>query len=160
MPASSSPGISASSANGETVVRLEERLGYVHKGIERLMIGKTPAEAARIAARISGDSTVAHALAFARAVEAALALEPPPRAHWLRAIMAELERIANHVGDIGAICNDATFPLLLAELHGAARADAARRRRLLRPSPDDGLRRAGRRGGRSRRRRRASGCAV
>jgi len=110
------PGHFRFSVNGELVVRLEQRLGYVHKGIERLMIGKTPAEGAKIAARISGDSTVAHGLAFARAIEAALALDPPPRAHWLRAIMAELERIANHVFDIGAICNDATFPLLLAEL--------------------------------------------
>src|SRR5262249_19928419 len=64
--------------------------------------------------RVSGDSAVAHSLAFARAVEAALDVEIPPRAHWLRAIMAELERLANHFGDIGAICNDATFPLLLA----------------------------------------------
>jgi Ni,Fe-hydrogenase III large subunit/Ni,Fe-hydrogenase III component G len=110
------PGHFRFSVNGELVVRLEQRLGYVHKGIERLMIGKTPAEGARIAARISGDSTVAHGLAFARAVEAALGIEAPLRAHWLRAIMAELERIANHVFDIGAICNDATFPLLLAEL--------------------------------------------
>jgi Ni,Fe-hydrogenase III large subunit/Ni,Fe-hydrogenase III component G len=110
------PGHFRFSVNGELVVRLEQRLGYVHKGIERLMIGKTAAEGARIAARISGDSTVAHGLAFARAVEAALALEPPARAHWLRAIMAELERLANHLFDIGAICNDATFPLLLAEL--------------------------------------------
>jgi Ni,Fe-hydrogenase III large subunit/Ni,Fe-hydrogenase III component G len=110
------PGHFRFSCNGELVVRLEQRLGYVHKGIERLMVGKTPAEGAAIAARISGDSTVAHGLAFARAAEAALAIEVPPRAHWLRAVMAELERIANHVFDIGAICNDATFPLLLAEL--------------------------------------------
>jgi Ni,Fe-hydrogenase III large subunit len=110
------PGHFRFHANGETVVRLEERLGYVHKGIEGLMAGKTPAEAARLAARISGDSTVAHSLGFARAVEAALGIEAPPRAHCLRALMAELERIANHVFDIGAICNDATFPLLLAEL--------------------------------------------
>jgi Ni,Fe-hydrogenase III large subunit/Ni,Fe-hydrogenase III component G len=109
------PGHFRFSVNGELVVRLEQRLGYVHKGIERLMIGKTPAEGARIAARISGDSTVAHGLAFARAIEAALALELPPRAHGMRAIMAELERVANHAFDIGAICNDATFPLLLAE---------------------------------------------
>jgi Ni,Fe-hydrogenase III large subunit len=109
------PGHFRFSVNGELVVRLEQRLGYVHKGIERLLIGKRPAEGARIAARISGDSTVAHGLAFARAVEAALALDLPPRAHWLRAIMAEVERIANHAFDIGAICNDATFPLLLAE---------------------------------------------
>src|SRR5262249_18687708 len=110
------PGHFRFSVNGELVVRLEQRLGYVPKGIKGLLTGKTPAEGARIAARISGDSTVAHGLAFARAVEAALGIEAPPRAHWLRAVMAELERIANHVFDIGAICNDATFPLLLAEL--------------------------------------------
>jgi len=110
------PGHFRFHVNGELVVRLEQRLGYVHKGIEKLMVGKAPAEAARIAARISGDSAVAHGVAFARAVEAAAGIDAPARAHWLRAIMAELERIANHVFDIGAICNDATFPLLLAEL--------------------------------------------
>lgn len=110
------PGHFRFTANGETVVRLEERLGYVHKGIEGLMAGRPVAEAAKLAARISGDSTVAHSLAFARAVEAALGLEPPPRAVWLRALMAELERIANHLGDIGAIANDAAFAFLLAEL--------------------------------------------
>jgi Ni,Fe-hydrogenase III large subunit len=109
------PGHFRFHANGETVVRLEARLGYVHKGIEAQMIGRSPAEAARLAGRLSGDSTVAHGLAFARAVEAALAIEAPARAQWLRALMAELERLANHFGDIGAICNDATFPLLLAQ---------------------------------------------
>ena len=66
------PGHFRFTANGETVVRLEERLGYVHKGIEALMAGATARQAARLAGRISGDSTVAYALAFARAVEAAL----------------------------------------------------------------------------------------
>lgn len=110
------PGHFRFTANGETVVRLEERLGYVHKGIEGLMRGKQVAEAARLAARVSGDSTVAHGLAFARAVEAALGVAPPPRAVWLRALMAELERLANHLGDIGAICNDAAFAFMLAQL--------------------------------------------
>ena len=109
------PGHFRFHANGETVVRLEARLGYAHRGIEAQMVGKTPAEAARLAARISGDSSVGHSLAFARAVEAALIIEAPARAQYLRAVMAELERLANHFGDIGAICNDATFPLLLAQ---------------------------------------------
>ncbi len=108
------PGHFRFHVNGETVVRLEARLGYAHKGIESLMAGKTPADAARLASRISGDSAVGHSLAFARAVEAALKVEAPARADWLRALMAEMERLANHFGDIGAICNDATFPLLLA----------------------------------------------
>jgi Ni,Fe-hydrogenase III large subunit len=106
------PGHFRFTANGETVVRLEERLGYVHKGIDGLMAGATLEHAARIAGRVSGDSTVAYAIAFARACEAALGLDPPPRALWLRALMAELERIANHLGDIGAICNDASFSLM------------------------------------------------
>ena len=73
------------------------------------------AEAAMIAARISGDSTVAHSLAFVRAVEAALSIDVPSRAHCTRAVMAELERVANHLGDIGAVCNDAAFAFMLAQ---------------------------------------------
>jgi Ni,Fe-hydrogenase III large subunit len=100
--------------NGEAVVRLEERLGYTHKGVERLMAGKSPGDAGRIAGRLSGDSTVACSLAFARATEAATGTDVPARAVYLRALMAELERIANHCGDIGAICNDAAFAFMLA----------------------------------------------
>ena len=106
------PGHFRFTANGETVVRLEERLGYTHKGVEGLMRGADPDRAARLAGRLSGDSTVAYAIAFARAAEAALGIEAPPRAHWLRALMAELERLANHLGDIGAICNDAAFAMM------------------------------------------------
>ena len=106
------PGHFRFTASGETVVRLEERLGYVHKGIEGLMAGSPIDRAARLAGRTSGDSTVAYSLAFARAVEAALGVEVPPRALWLRALMAELERVANHLGDIGAICNDAAFAIM------------------------------------------------
>lgn len=106
------PGHFRFTANGETVVRLEERLGYVHKGIGHLIEGASLERAAKLAGRISGDSTVAYAMGFAQAVEAALGLVPPARAVWLRALMAELERIANHFGDIGAICNDASFSLM------------------------------------------------
>jgi Ni,Fe-hydrogenase III large subunit len=106
------PGHFRFTANGETVVRLEERLGYVHKGIESLMAGATLGKATRLAARTSGDSTVAYALAFAHAAEAALNLAVPPRARYLRALMAELERLANHFGDVGAICNDASFAVM------------------------------------------------
>ncbi|SJM29523.1 NADH-ubiquinone oxidoreductase chain 49kDa [Mesorhizobium delmotii] len=106
------PGHFRFTASGEIVVRLEERLGYVHKGIEGLMAGSPVERAAKLAGRTSGDSTVAYSLAFARAVEAALGVEVPLRAVWLRALMAELERLANHLGDIGAICNDAAFVLM------------------------------------------------
>lgn len=118
------PGHFRFHANGETVVRLEERLGYVHKGLEGLM--RAPlARAAKLAGRLSGDSTVAIALAFALAVEDAAGVEAPPRAAWLRAIMAELERVANHLGDFGAICNDAAFSLMLAHT-GALREQVLR----------------------------------
>lgn len=106
------PGHFRFTVNGEAVVRLEERLGYVHKGIESLMQGQTIERASRLAGRTSGDSTVAYALAFSRAVEAATGAIVPARAHYVRAIMAELERLANHCGDIGAICNDATFTIM------------------------------------------------
>lgn len=109
------PGHFRFTANGEHVVRLEQRLGYVHKGIESLMDGATLEQAAKLASRISGDSTVAYAFAFAQAVEAALQVRVPPRANYLRALMAELERLANHFGDIGAICNDASFSLMHAQ---------------------------------------------
>jgi Ni,Fe-hydrogenase III large subunit len=109
------PGHFRFTANGETVVRLEQRLGYVHKGIESLMVGADLERGARLAGRTSGDSTVAYALAFAHAAEAALGLEVPPRAAWLRALMAELERLANHFGDFGAICNDASFAIMQAQ---------------------------------------------
>ena len=108
------PGHFRFHANGETVVRLEVRLGYTHKGTEILMRGSDPTHAAQLAGRVSGDSTVAYAIAFARAAEAALNVDVPARAHWLRALMAEMERLANHLGDIGAICNDASFSLMLA----------------------------------------------
>ncbi len=102
------PGHFRFTANGEAVVRLEERLGYTHKGIEKLCAGLSPVAAARIIGRVSGDSTVAYAFGFARVVEMALGIEAPARATALRGIMAELERLSHHVNDFGAICNDAS----------------------------------------------------
>jgi Ni,Fe-hydrogenase III large subunit len=109
------PGHFRFTASGEHVVRLEQRLGYVHKGTEQLMQGASLELAAKLAGRVSGDSTVAYTFAFARAAEAALGIEAPPRAQYLRALMAELERLANHFGDIGAICNDASFAVMHAQ---------------------------------------------
>ncbi len=103
------PGHFRFHVQGETVVRLEQRLGYTHKGHIALMLGKSPRAAARYAARLSGDSTVAHGWAFAMAAEAATGVAPPPRAIALRAVMAELERIHNHLNDWGFVCNDAAF---------------------------------------------------
>ena len=106
------PGHFRFTANGETVARLEERLGYVHKGVDSLLVDAELDKAQRVTARVSGDSTVAYGFGFALAVEAALGIAPPRRAAVLRGIAAELERMANHFGDIGAICNDAAFALL------------------------------------------------
>jgi Ni,Fe-hydrogenase III large subunit len=111
------PGHFRFSVYGETIVRLEARLGYTHKGALKLMRGASIEHGAKLAGRISGDSTVAYGFAFARAVEQALGLEVPARSQALRGVMAELERLANHFGDFGAICNDGGFPLLNA--HGA-----------------------------------------
>jgi Ni,Fe-hydrogenase III large subunit len=110
------PGHFRFHAQGETVVRLEQRLGYVHKGVSGLLRDQSLERAARIAGRVSGDATVAYSLAFSRAVESAIGCELPPRAHWLRALMAEMERIANHVFDIGAVCNDAAFAIMLSHM--------------------------------------------
>ena len=108
------PGHFRFTASGETVVRLEERLGYVHKGVEALMMGADLERGAQLAGRVSGDSSVAYALAFSRAAENACGIQAPPRAHCVRGLLAELERIGNHFGDVGAICNDASFPLIQA----------------------------------------------
>jgi Ni,Fe-hydrogenase III large subunit len=109
------PGHFRFTVQGEMVVRLEARLGYTHKGTLLLMQGKSPRTAARFAARLSGDTTVAHALAFALAAEAATGSAAPPRAIALRAVMLELERVANHLNDIGFLCNDAAFAFPHAE---------------------------------------------
>jgi len=96
-------------AVGESVLHLEARLGYVHKGIEKIAEGRDAAGLARLAARVSGDTTIGHSLAACLAMERAAGIEAPARAVWLRAVMAERERIANHLGDIGAILNDVAF---------------------------------------------------
>jgi len=94
---------------GETVLNLEQRLGYTHKGIEKLAVGKSPDQLLKLAARISGDSAVTHAWAAAMAIEQASSIIIPNRASYLRAVLSERERIANHIGDIGGICNDVGF---------------------------------------------------
>ena len=99
-------------AAGTNVARAESRLGYTHKGTLALMRGKSPRAAARFAARLSAAATVAHATAFANAAEAALEVQAPPRAVGLRAVMAELERIADHLDTVGAVCAAAGLELV------------------------------------------------
>ncbi|MCC7326929.1 MAG: NADH-quinone oxidoreductase subunit C [Burkholderiales bacterium] len=100
---------------GEKVLRLEVRLGWSHKGIEKRFESMTIAEGGRLAGRVSGDSTVAYACAYAQAAEAIAGTTVPSRALWLRALLLERERIANHLGDLGALGNDAGFAFGLAQ---------------------------------------------
>lgn len=109
------PGNFRFSVVGERVLRLEERLGYTHKGIEKRFEALTLEEGSRLAARISGDSTVAFGWAYAMAVESAARVDPPARALWLRALLLERERIANHLGDLGALGNDGGLAFGLAQ---------------------------------------------
>jgi Ni,Fe-hydrogenase III large subunit len=110
------PGHFRFSVVGEKVLRLEERLGYVHKGIEQLFGRTRLLEGHRVAARVSGDSAVAYSWAYCQALEGLARASVPARAAWLRALALEAERIANHLGDLGALGNDAGFAFGLAQL--------------------------------------------
>jgi Ni,Fe-hydrogenase III large subunit/Ni,Fe-hydrogenase III component G len=109
------PGHFRFSVVGEKVLRLEQQLGYVHKGVERRFTEFAPLDAHRLAGRISGDSTVAFAWAYCMALESAWQAAIPERAQWLRALMLERERVANHLGDLGALGNDAALAIGLAQ---------------------------------------------
>jgi Ni,Fe-hydrogenase III large subunit/Ni,Fe-hydrogenase III component G len=109
------PGHFRFSVVGEKVLRLEERLGYVHKGIERRFTELPILEGHRLAARISGDSCVAYSWAYCQALEHMSETTIPPRAAWLRALALEIERISNHLGDLGALGNDAGFAFGLSQ---------------------------------------------
>jgi Ni,Fe-hydrogenase III large subunit/Ni,Fe-hydrogenase III component G len=100
------PGHFRFSIIGDRVLRLEERLGYKHKGIEKRFESMTLEQGAKLAGRISGDSTVAYAWAYAQAVESITGTTPSARAQALRGVLLELERIHNHLGDLGYLGND------------------------------------------------------
>jgi Ni,Fe-hydrogenase III component G len=106
------PGHFRFSVVGETIIKLKARLWFVHKGIEKLAEGR-PAEAVLpLAERVSGDTSVGHALAFCLALEDAWAWEVPAQAVVLRAVLLEMERLYNHVADIGALCNDVGYGII------------------------------------------------
>jgi Ni,Fe-hydrogenase III large subunit len=109
------PGHFRFSVVGEKVLRLEERLGYVHKGIERRFTGLRASDGQRLAARVSGDSAVAFSWAYCQAFEGIAGAIIPGRAAWLRGLALECERVANHLGDLGALGNDAGFAFGLAQ---------------------------------------------
>lgn len=105
------PGHFRFSVTGETVVRLKARLWFVHRGLEKLFEGRPADGAVELAERVSGDTSAAHALAHSLAIEDALGVEVPDGAHRLRALLVELERLYNHVTDLGALANDVGFGL-------------------------------------------------
>ncbi len=109
------PGHFRFSVVGEKVLKLEERLGYVHKGLEQRFTALPMLQGHRLAARVSGDSAVAFSWAYCQALEGMSGCAIPPRAAWLRAVCLELERLANHLGDLGALGNDAGFAFGLAQ---------------------------------------------
>ncbi len=105
------PGHFRFSVAGETVLRLKARLWFVHRGLEKLFHDRPADGAVELAERISGDTSVAHALAHSLAIEDALGIELPDEVHRLRALLVELERLYNHVADLGALANDVGFAL-------------------------------------------------
>ncbi len=105
------PGHFRFSVVGETILRMKARLWFVHRGVEKLFEGRPPAEGIALAERISGDTAVGHALAFALAVEDAAGIEVAEPDRCARALLLEMERLHNHVADIGALANDVGFGL-------------------------------------------------
>ncbi|MCX6712919.1 MAG: NADH-quinone oxidoreductase subunit C [Candidatus Vogelbacteria bacterium] len=103
------PGHFRFSLAGEEILMLEPRLGYSHKGTEKLFEVLPLADKVKLSERISGDSSFSHSLAFCQTVEKLANIPVPKRATYLRTIFAELERLANHFGDIGAIMIDTGF---------------------------------------------------
>ena len=103
------PGHFRFSVVGETILRMKARLWFLHRGIERLFVGRTPLQAIELTERVSGDTAVGHTLAFCLAVEEALAVAVPDEVQLARAMLLELERAYNHIGDLGAMANDVGF---------------------------------------------------
>ena len=103
------PGHFRFSVVGETIIDMKSRLYFTHKGTEKLFEGRALDEGVELAERVSGDTSVGHALAYCQAAEALSGTAAPPRASYVRVILLELERLYNHVGDFGMIVNDTGF---------------------------------------------------
>jgi Ni,Fe-hydrogenase III large subunit/Ni,Fe-hydrogenase III component G len=105
------PGHFRFSVAGEPIMQLEVHHFWKHRGIEKLFEQRALTEAVPLAERVSGDTTVGHSLAYCQTVESLLCLEVPRRGRYLRSLFLELERLYNHLGDVGAICNDTAYAL-------------------------------------------------
>ena len=108
------PGHFRFSVAGEPIMQLEVRHFWKHRGIEKLFENLTQEDGVHLSEKVSGDASFAHSLGYCQAVESLLGLDPPARAKFLRVLFLELERLHNHIGDVGAICNDAAYSLALA----------------------------------------------
>lgn len=116
------PGHFRFQCHGERVYHLEIALGYQHRGIERALIGGPGKRTMHFMETAAGDTTIGHALAYCQAIEALAGGKPPARAHSLRGIALELERLANHTGDLGALSGDVAY-LPTASFCGRLRGD-------------------------------------
>ena len=116
------PGHFRFQCHGEYVFHLEIALGYQHRGIERALIGGPTAKTVHYMETVAGDTTIGHTLAYAQAVESLTGTRVPARAHVLRGIALELERLANHTGDLGALSGDVAY-LPTASSCGRTRGD-------------------------------------
>lgn len=106
------PGHFRFSVVGETILRMKARLWFVHRGVEKLFEGRRPQDGIELAERISGDTAVGHSLAYAMAVESAANVEIGEEDRLVRALLLELERMHNHIADLGALANDVGYGLV------------------------------------------------
>lgn len=116
------PGHFRFQCHGEQVFHLEIALGYQHRGVEEALVGGPNKRSLHYAQTLAGDTTIAHTIAYCRVLEALSRCQKPARAQTLRGVALELERIANHVGDLGALANDIGF-LPTASYCGRIRGD-------------------------------------
>lgn len=109
------PGHFRFSVAGEPIINLESRLGFTHRGVEKMFEGRDAASAAKLSECVAGDAAFSHSLACCRGVERACGITVPPRGEYLRGIFLELERLYNHVADVGTIALDVGFSFPAAE---------------------------------------------